>query len=395
MNTEFKPVILGIDVGAYSIARTFYEHYQVKTIIVGKYNYWMTSYSKITEPLIINDMNEEKLINFLVELKNKYQNTNLLLFGCSEDYVDIIVRNKERLNNYYIIPTVNEDTLNRVVLKENFYEVCKKVNINYPETIIVNKDNYKNVNINFSYPIVAKVSNKAKYQRINFEGKMKVFIINTYEELIDILNKCYNNGYDDDIVIQKYIVGEDSNMRVLTCYADQNSDVLFSSVGKVLLEEKGPDVTGNYTAIINTEDEKLVEAAKRFIKETNYVGYANFDIKYDDITKDFYFFEVNVRMGRSNFYMSANNFNYLAPCVDEYIYHNAKKNYQSEGKILYRIIPFYLIKKYVKDKSLIKEVKKIRKVNPLDYQKDFNIKRKIYIYLALINFIKKFRRYYE
>ena len=27
---KFKPVILGIDVGAYSVARTFYEFYNVK-----------------------------------------------------------------------------------------------------------------------------------------------------------------------------------------------------------------------------------------------------------------------------------------------------------------------------------------------------------------------------
>ena len=29
---KFKPVILGIDVGAYSVARTFYEFYNVKSI---------------------------------------------------------------------------------------------------------------------------------------------------------------------------------------------------------------------------------------------------------------------------------------------------------------------------------------------------------------------------
>ena len=31
---DFVPVVLGIDVGAYSLARTFYEYYQVKTLIL-------------------------------------------------------------------------------------------------------------------------------------------------------------------------------------------------------------------------------------------------------------------------------------------------------------------------------------------------------------------------
>ena len=38
MNNNFKPVILGIDVGAYSVARCIYEHYNIKSIIVGKGN---------------------------------------------------------------------------------------------------------------------------------------------------------------------------------------------------------------------------------------------------------------------------------------------------------------------------------------------------------------------
>ena len=192
-NVKFKPVVLGIDVGAYSIARTFYEFYGVKTIVVGKYTYWMTSYSKITEALIVNDMTEERLIDFLVELSKEYEDTKLLLFGCSEDYVDIIVRNKEVLDKYFVVPTVDEKTLERVVQKENFYEVCEKVGINYPKTIILNKDNFKEEEIKFNYPIVAKASNKAIYQRISFEGKMKVFIFNNHEELVNMLSASFLN----------------------------------------------------------------------------------------------------------------------------------------------------------------------------------------------------------
>ena len=140
---------------------------------------------------------------------------------------------------------------------------------------------------------------------------------------------------------------------------------------------------------------EVVEAAKKFIKETKYVGYANFDIKYDDDTKDFYFFEVNVRLGRSNFYMGAGNTNYLAPLVDSFIYDIHDKTYKQEGCELYSIIPFSIIKKYCKDKELVKVAKKLKKNNPLDYKKDFSLKRKYYIVGALINHIRKFRKYYE
>lgn len=391
---EFRPVILGTDIGSYSISRTFYEHYNVKSIVVGKYNYWMTHYSNITETYVVDDMSVDRLIKFLIELSKEMKDTKLLLFGCSEDYVDIIIRNKKKLEKYFIIPMINEKTLERVVEKDNFYEVCEKVGINYPKTIILNSDNYDSEEIPFSYPIIAKAANKAKYQRVDFKGKMKVFLLNSYEELQDMLKDCYGSGYDDDFVIQEYIAGEDSNMRVLTCFCDQDSNVLFSSVGRVLLEEKGPNVTGNYAAIVNTKDDEIVEDAKKFLKETGYVGYANFDIKYDDNTGKYYFFEVNVRLGRSNFYMASGNTNYLEPIVDTFVYNKPKKKYEQKGEELYHIMPFCVIKKYCKDKELVKKVKKLKKNNPLDYKKDFLFKRKVYIYLALVNYIRKFNRYY-
>ena len=125
------------------------------------------------------------------------------------------------------------------------------------------------------------------------------------------------------------------------------------------------------------------------------VGYANFDIKYDDETGEFYFFEVNVRLGRSNFYMGAGNTNYLAPLIDTFIYENPKEEYKQNGCELYRIVPNCVINKYVKDKNILKSVKKLKRNNPLDYRKDFSFKRKYYIIGALINHIRKFRKYYE
>lgn len=392
---EFRPVILGIDVGSYSVARTFYEHYRVKSFIVGKATYWMTSYSKITEPLIVDDMTEEKLIDFLIDLSKKNSNIKLILFGCSEDYVDMIIRHKEKLLKYFIVPTIDESTLHKVVIKENFYKECEKLGINYPKTLILNKSNYKNVEIPFSYPIVGKASDFAKYSRIDFANKKKIYLIKSYEELMAILNNCYSSSYNDDFIVQEYIAGDDTYLRVLTCYCDENSDVIFSSVGHVLLGEKGPSVTGNYACIVNTTDDTLVEDAKKFLKDTKYVGFANFDIKYDSNTNKHYFFELNVRLGRSNFYMGSNHTNYLEPLVDTYIYKIKGKKYTQKGPEMYRIVPNYVINKYIKNKDILKKYKSLKRNNPLVYEEDMNFKRSIYVKLALLNHIKKYKKYYE
>ena len=81
-----------------------------------------------------------------------------------------------------IIPMIDYDTLLKVSSKEGFYEICEKAKINYPKTLVVNKDNYKELDIPFRTPFIGKVSNKAKYQRISFVGKEKVFLFNSKEE---------------------------------------------------------------------------------------------------------------------------------------------------------------------------------------------------------------------
>ena len=45
---EFIPVALGGDINTYSVARAFYEQYQVKTYVFGKYPSGPSYNSKIT-----------------------------------------------------------------------------------------------------------------------------------------------------------------------------------------------------------------------------------------------------------------------------------------------------------------------------------------------------------
>ena len=196
------------------------------------------------------------------------------------------------------------------------------------------------------------------------------------------------------------VKGDDSNMRVLTCYVNQNHDVIFSCLGQPILEEKTPGAIGNYVSIITREmDKGILDSAKKFLKEVKYVGFANFDIKYDPEEEKYKFFEINVRLGRSNFYMTASGANYTKYLVDEYIENKKeKKEVIAYNPWVYTIVPNCVIKKYVKDENLVKEYLKLKKekkyTHPLYYKEDMNIKRWFYIKVAYFNQIRKFKKYY-
>ena len=398
---NFIPVLIGADIGTYSIARSFYLEYGIKSKIFSQEILGATNNSKIIDQTTIPNMNAKELVKTLKEYAKNTTDKKKILLACSEWYVDIIVLYKKELEKVgYIIPYVDKDILDKIVRKDHFYEVCERLKIAYPETIVVTKDNYKDVKIPWEYPIIAKNSDKNTWHYAEFPGKKKIFRIKSEEELRDILNRVYNSSYEDTFCLQKMVPGEDFNMRVLTCYVNKNHDVVFSCLGQPILEEKTPGAIGNYVSIITRPmDKQILDDAKKFLKDVKYVGYANFDIKYDSTDKKYKFFEINVRLGRSNFYMTASGANYAHFVVDEYVKNKEfKKEEIAYNPWLYTIVPNYVIKKYVSDKELVKEYLKLKKekkyTHPLYFKSDINLKRWFYIKAAYYNQIRKFKKYF-
>ncbi len=59
-------------------------------------------------------------------------------------------------------------------------------------------------------------------------------------EFKQITDEIYSHGYEKSLIVQDFIPGDDSHMRVLTCYSDQNGKVKMMCLGHVLLEEHTP-----------------------------------------------------------------------------------------------------------------------------------------------------------
>ena len=397
---EFIPVLIGADIGTYSIARSFYLEYGIKSKTFSQEVLGAVNNSRLIDMTIIPNLTKEKLLKELKDFAKKTKGIKKILLACSEWYVDIIVLYQKQLEKDYIIPYVNKCILDSIVRKDNFYDVCEKLGLDYPETIVVTKDNYKDVKIPWEYPIIAKNSDKNTWHYAEFPGKKKIFRIKSESELKEVLDNVYSSTYKDTFILQKMVPGDDYNMRVLTCYVDKNHDVVFSCLGQPILEEKTPGAIGNYAAIITREmQQDILEQAKKFLKEVKYIGYANFDIKYDSTDNKYKFFEINVRLGRSNFYMTASGANYSKYVVSEYVYNKEfKEEVIAYKPWLYTIIPNYVIKKYVSNKDLVKEYLSLKRqkkyTHPLYFKEDINLKRWLYIKAAYFNQIRKFKKYF-
>lgn len=399
-SVEFLPIILGGDITTYSLARSFHEQYGVKCVAVSMLKSMMISHSSIIENIVVPDMDtEEHFLERLVAIAQRYSGRKLLLMACGDWYVRMIVENRATLEQYYLVPYIGEELLNRLVLKDSFYQICDEVGVPYPKTVVYDcKNRPETLELPFDYPVIAKPASSAAYHYAKFEGKKKVFRMKTEDELKAMLDKLCASGYDYKFLIQDTIPGLDYNMRILTCYCDRHGKVRFMSSGHVLLEDNAAMGVGNPVAIINDVNREIMAHAKRLLEHVGYTGFANFDIKYDSRDGSFRFFEINTRLGRSNFYVTASGFNAVKWIVDDLIY---EKDFADEPVIadncdsLYTVVPKDVLMNYVKDEALRERVQDLWRRgcahDPLSYRGERNLLRRLYPKYFMWKQRRKFR----
>jgi D-aspartate ligase len=399
---EFRPVILGADITAYSLVRTFYEAYGVKSLVVNMSDTPVIGYSELSEHVMVPNFHDLDVFRTaLVEVGEKYGKAagkKLLILGCGDWYVRMLVENRELLEPYFEIPYIDLELLDQLVLKDQFYAILDRLDIPYPRTVVYDCVTRELPDFDFTYPIVAKPASSALYHYAEFPGKKKVFILDSREELMTMLDNLATSSYDYKFLIQEFIPGDDTNMRVLTCYSDRDAKVRFGSVGHTLLEEHVPSAIGNPCAIISTSEDQLVHQAQRFLEDVGYTGFSNFDIKYDPRDGSFRFFEINVRLGRSNYYVTGAGHNVAEWMVRDLIRHEPMDGLLiSRTEHLFTFVPKYVIKTFVRDRALRDRALALfaagRWSDPQLYRPDLSLKRRAYLAAYGLNQIKKFYRY--
>ena len=401
-NKKFIPILIGADLNCYNVARAFHEEYGIKSHAFGRYSIGATKYTKI---LTFHEVVDFDNPSVFVETLNKFardisDGSKLILFGCTDDYVALIAKSKAMLSDKFVIPYIDWELMEEITLKEKFYQYCEKHNLLYPKTKIYEKGQ-TTLDIDFEYPIIIKPSSSALYWHYPFDGMKKVYRAANEAEAWEIINNIYASGYPENLILQDTIPGNDSYMYVLTAYCDRQANVRMVCLGHVLLEEHTPKGLGNHAAIITEYNPELMERFKEFLEEINYVGYANFDIKYDERDGSMRVFEINTRLGRSNYYVTASGNNVTRYIVDDYI--NGKKFdgcLMNKNVIYWRYIPDSVVYNYVSDKyvKIIKQLIRGNKAfSSMRYKYDlkFNPKRRLYIMAHEHNHVKKYKMYYK
>ncbi len=411
MIPKFTPLLLGSDINVYGMARSFNEAYGIKVKAIAASQLAATRYSEIVDVEVHDGFSEDPgFMNVMREKIATYQNHQepVLLIPCGDGYAELCAKHHEELKKAFAVPVIDYDLLKKLISKEGFYEIAEKYGLPYPKTKIVSLADYKAddyLTLPFSYPVELKPEDPVSWLDIQFEGRKKAFTIHDESELADIVGKIYGNGYKADLILQDFIPGDDSNMRVLNAYVGKDHQVKMMCLGHPLLEDPTPQSIGNYMAILPDYDEKLYEQVQVFLEKLNYTGMANFDIKYDARDGQYKFFEINLRQGRSSFYVTLNGYNLAKWFVEDYVVDSLKDKetiYGNKMASKYQLwlgVPEKIFKTYAFDndakRTAEKLIKEGRYGTTVFYHKDKGFKRWLLMKYMFHNYYARYKRYYQ
>lgn len=397
---DFEILIAGTDANAYYMARCYHEAYGKKATLLGKKPMIYTKYTNILNVIYNENIwTEQGFLDAIEDFRKQHPGKKILLISSNETYAAFISKNKDTINEQFVHNYPNIDIINSLIMKETFYKTYENSVLDFPLTIYYDCSNPTEINDNFTYPVIIKPSNVIEYNHISFEGKNKIYKVNTKEELSQIVNTIVEHGYKDTLILQEFIPGDDSYLFDSVVYCGKDKKVKLISFAQIGLQEHSKTMVGNAAVLINGfnqygENTEMINKIKTFMEEIGYQGFAEFDMKYDYRDKKFKVLEINARQGRCSYYISPLGYNLVKVLADDLIYNKEMDFEIVDKEILLSFVPKGVLKKYISNEEFKKKALSLWKkgvVNPLKYKKDTDLKRKLLLARRHIDYYKEYK----
>lgn len=389
-----RPIILGGDIGSYATARAFHEAFGVRTVILAGTRIGPVADSSIVDLRAIPDLPQHMVCEVRRVMDERPESTHMILASV-DWWVEELVAHRQELAPA-IIPYSPERVIEKVTDKAEFSRICAELNVAHPHTVVVRPSTP--LPRLLPEPMVVKAALSGEFNKVEFPGKSKVEFFDHRADLEKYLERVSRAGYHGDFVVQEHLPGGDDSMAAVNAFYGPDGSAHFFVFGRVLLEEHTPNGLGNSVGQItgSDPDHPAVLAARRILDELGWIGFANFDLK--TVNGQDMFLELNPRVGRSGYAVTAAGFNVAEYYVRAFVDGAPAPNEPAvpgEGH-LFTVVPTALLSKYAyRWRPMIRQLKRQGAVsNPYFYRGEKNPRRWFYVAAAMANQFRKFARHH-
>lgn len=397
------PVVLGGDIGGYSIARAFHEAFGVKVVLMSATLNGIVRDSAILDNVVVPQMDDPAvMVREMRAIAERHPGADLIAVASVDWLVRSLIEHRAELEDAYAIPYVERDLLDIVTSKDSFADLCREHGLAHPRSVVVDLTQGPAVDTgDLEFPVIAKADDSAAYHAIEFEGKEKVFTVPTREALDALLTRIHAAGYRGAFVIQDLIPGDDAALRILNTYVGLDGRAAFTVYGHVLLQEHLPGTVGNSSVVLTIDEPAETAKVERLLESLGWRGFASLDMKVDARTGETVYFELNPRLSRSNFFVTGAGVNPAVAYVREYVLGlpAAGDDYPpAQRQTLFTILPRPLVLRYLIDadtRRLVKRLYRQRRVSHALWNSADRAPRRVaYLLAHQLNHVRKYKRWY-
>lgn len=403
---QFRALIIGSDINAYYLARCYHEFTGQKADMLalkprGEKPFAYTRYTKILNIEYIEDFWDEQV--FLNEINAYYEahkDEKILLVSSNETYGEYIAKNQDDLKEKFYFNYPSVELQRTLVNKELFYKTYAGSVLDLPKTVYFDVKGDTEIPEDLTYPVIVKPANVVLFKHITFKGKRKIYRLSTKEQLEEVIGYFKNSDYDDTLIIQEYIPGDDSHLFDAVVYMGKDKKAKLCSFAQIGLQEHSPRMIGNAAVIINgysqfegvdAQIDKIVE----FMENIGYQGFAEFDMKYDERENKYKVMEINARQGRCSYYITPCGYNLIEILYRDLI-ENEDMPFARVDKVqLETFVPKSVAKKHIVNEEFRKKALSLwrDRVEPLRYKKDNGFIRKLLLAKIGYNYKKAYKNF--
>jgi predicted ATP-grasp superfamily ATP-dependent carboligase len=233
---------------------------------------------------------EEMLFQTLLSVASDYQEKPVLF--CTEDaYLVFLANYAHKLKEDYRMPSsLNTDTINLFLDKENFYKMCFEQGVELPATYFP-KDlgQIEDLAGRLRYPCIIKPSLGHLWRR-KLRGK-KMVEVNTAQDLITLYKQL--SSWDSRLIIQEVIPGGDDCIYIFGGSFDRNSEPLAVFTGRKL--RQFPPRYGSASLAESTWEPEVADMSITLLKRLKFHGICGTEFKKDPRDGNFKMMEINLR----------------------------------------------------------------------------------------------------
>ncbi|HXG22088.1 MAG TPA: hypothetical protein VNN62_23785 [Methylomirabilota bacterium] len=236
----------------------------------------------------------EALYRRLLEIREHYT-TPPVIFPTRDFDILFLHQYREQLAPFYRLPQPQDQTIPRILDKLETALVAERCHIPIPKTVVCTSvSDLEEKSRSLDFPLVVKPRfayqwrHKGTWEKV---GARKAFLVRAANQLRDEYRQL--TTVTQEILLQEYIEGEDSDIVVCCCYIDQRGKLLGYFTARKLCQTPPLFGTGCLVEIVNIPE--IISPSVQLLQAFGYVGLAEIEFKHNKSTNTFSLIEVNPR----------------------------------------------------------------------------------------------------